>query len=141
MAFDRPALHRNMSWLSRKRQRKSLWLLSSKRKTFSILFTSRSLNKINSYKKFYPDGALKSDSYGRMATDAHFSRVKHLLDNTKGKIIIGGETDAAQKFVAPTIVTNVDEDDVLMDDEIFGPILPILTVNSVDEAISFINAR
>ena len=54
---------------------------------------------------------------------------------------MGGESDATERYIAPTIVTNVAKDDKLMEEELFGPLLPILTVNSVDEAIQFVNGR
>ena len=76
-----------------------------------------------------------------MATDGHFKRTKSLLDNMKGKVILGGETDETQKFIAPTVVQDVTPEDSLMSDEIFGPVLPILTVKNIDEAIAFVNAR
>lgn len=93
------------------------------------------------YKSFYPDGPLKSDSYSRIVSDAHFKRVKGLLDNTKGTVVLGGETDAAQRFIAPTIVRDVTPDDSLMSEEIFGPILPIIPVKSVEEGIELVNAK
>ncbi|TDL22725.1 NAD-aldehyde dehydrogenase [Rickenella mellea] len=92
------------------------------------------------YHEFYPDGPLKSNSFSRIISDAHFRRIKGLLDDTKGSIVIGGETDAAQKFIAPTIVKDVTPGDSLMSQELFGPILPIIPVKSVDEAIEIINS-
>lgn len=68
----------------------------------------------NRYKAFYPDGAKNSKSFSRLATDLHFTRVKKMLDGTKGKIVIGGEVDASQKFIAPTIVRDVSLSDSLM---------------------------
>ena len=53
--------------------------------------------------------------------------------------MVGGETDASERYIAPTIITNVTADDKLMEEELFGPLLPIITVNSVDEAIAFVN--
>jgi len=93
------------------------------------------------YKTFYPDGPLKSESYSRIVSDAHFKRVKGLLDNTKGTVVLGGETDAAQRFIAPTIVRDVTPEDSLMSEEIFGPILPIIPVKNLDEGIEFVNAH
>ncbi|KAL5527231.1 hypothetical protein ACEPAG_6022 [Sanghuangporus baumii] len=92
-------------------------------------------------KLFFPDGALKSESYARIATDFHFKRIKRMLDGTKGEIVIGGETDEKQRFIAPTIVKNVHPEDTLMGQEIFGPIIPIIPVKNVDEAIAFVTER
>ena len=120
---------------------------SSPKCTLAASFLSHWLivRKANSFecrlKAFYPDGALKSDSYARIATDAHFKRLQSLLQNTKGQIVIGGETDAAQRFFAPTVVNNVSPDDSLMGEEIFGPILPIVIVKNIDDAINFVNSR
>ncbi|KAN0116179.1 Aldehyde/histidinol dehydrogenase [Russula decolorans] len=92
-------------------------------------------------KEFYPDGAESSDSYARIVSPSHFSRIKSLLDRTEGKIVCGGSTNADTKFIEPTIVTGVKGHDSLMGEEIFGPILPVIEVESEDEAIEFINAR
>jgi len=92
-------------------------------------------------KEFYPDGAESSDSYARIVSPSHFSRIKSLLDRTEGKIVFGGSTNADTKFIEPTIVTGVKVHDSLMGEEIFGPILPVIEVENEDEAIEFINAR
>jgi len=95
------------------------------------------------YEEFYPADASVSKPYsmGRLVTPAAFARVDKLLKNTKGMIVFGGETDAEQKFIAPTLVRNVKPDDSLMSEEIFGPLLPVMTVENVDEAIAFVNSR
>ncbi|KAI5120924.1 hypothetical protein M0805_002904 [Coniferiporia weirii] len=93
------------------------------------------------YESFYPEGALASDSFARIGTEAHFARVKALLDDTKGTVVLGGETDAEQMFIAPTVVRDVSLDDSLMKQEIFGPILPIVPVKDMDEAIAIVNER
>ncbi|KAF9652565.1 aldehyde dehydrogenase [Thelephora ganbajun] len=90
--------------------------------------------------EFFPEGTSK-ESFGRAPTDAYFARVKGLLDTTKGTIVSGGETDPSTRYIAPTIVRGVTLDDSLMTEEIFGPILPIVVVESFDEAIEIINAR
>ncbi|KAH9996726.1 NAD-aldehyde dehydrogenase [Russula compacta] len=92
-------------------------------------------------KDFYPEGAESSDSYSRIISPSHFSRIKALLDRTEGKIVYGGSTNPQTKFVEPTIVTGIKANDSLMGEEIFGPILPVIEVEDVDEAIEFINAR
>jgi hypothetical protein len=66
-------------------------------------------------------------------------RVSGLID--KSKVVLGGETDANERYIAPTIMTNVTAEDRVMQDEIFGPILPIINVETYKDAINFINAR
>ncbi|TFY68338.1 hypothetical protein EVG20_g3598 [Dentipellis fragilis] len=96
---------------------------------------------IKTLNEFFPEGAAASDSFARLISPAHFQRVKGLLDNTRGKIVYGGKTDASQKFIEPTIILDVKPDDPTMLDEIFGPLLPIVLVDSTDEAINFVNSR
>lgn len=93
------------------------------------------------YKQFYPEGIRNSDSFGRIINSRHFGRLTGLLDKTKGEIVIGGDKDASDNFIALTIVKNVKADDVLMEGELFGPILPIVTVPSLDAAVEFIRNR
>ncbi|KAI9465739.1 NAD-aldehyde dehydrogenase [Lactarius psammicola] len=92
-------------------------------------------------KDFYPEGAEASDSFCRIVSSSHFTRIKGLLDRTGGQIVYGGSTNEETKFIEPTLVTGVKGDDSLMGEEIFGPVLPIIEVDDVDEAIEFINAR
>ncbi|KAH9048420.1 NAD-aldehyde dehydrogenase [Lactarius hengduanensis] len=92
-------------------------------------------------KDFYPEGAESSDSFCRIISASHFARIKGLLDRTEGQIVYGGSTNEETKFIEPTLVTGVNGDDSLMREEIFGPVLPIVGVDDVDEAIEFINAR
>ena len=69
----------------------------------------------------------------------NFDRLTNGLNASNGKVVIGGDTDRDTLYIAPTIVSNVSPSDSLMKDEIFGPILPIVNIDSVDEAIDFIN--
>lgn len=69
------------------------------------------------------------------------SRLQSLLDASVNKIVVGGKSDAQDRFIEPTIVANVTEKDKIMEGEIFGPILPIVPVENAYEAIKFINAR
>ncbi|KAL9710113.1 Hexadecenal dehydrogenase [Leucoagaricus gongylophorus] len=89
--------------------------------------------------KFYPESVSTPGIYSRLITTQAFQRVKGLLDNTKGKIVFGGESNETTKFIAPTLVKDVPFNDSLMSEEIFGPILPIVPVKDVDEAIAFVN--
>lgn len=93
------------------------------------------------YESFYPESAKAPEAYSRIVTPQAFNRVKFLLDNTKGEVVFGGETDAETKFIAPTVIKNVSADDSLMSEEVFGPLLPIVPVEDVDEAINFVNER
>lgn len=80
-----------------------------------------------------------SESYGRIVSPRHFDRLKSLM--TGGKVIIGGETNAESRYVAPTVLADVDMSSALMNEEIFGPLLPVLSINSTKQAIDFITAR
>jgi len=92
------------------------------------------------YGQFYPSDPKTSD-LSRIISSAHTERLKRLVERTNGKIVVGGETDVGERYVAPTIVRDVSGDDSLMSEEIFGPVLPIIPVADVNEAISFINSR
>ena len=69
-----------------------------------------------------------------------FSRIKDMVEKS-GDIAIGGKMDATDKFISPTVLVNVKEEDPIMQQEIFGPILSILNVDSPEEAAKFINNR
>ncbi|NWS74575.1 AL3B1 dehydrogenase, partial [Crotophaga sulcirostris] len=89
--------------------------------------------------EFYGSNPQESPDFARIVGDKQFQRVQALL--SRGTVAIGGQTDAETRYVAPTVLVDVQHDDPIMQEEIFGPILPILTVASVDNAIAFINAR
>jgi aldehyde dehydrogenase (NAD+) len=77
----------------------------------------------------------------RIVNERHFNRLVNALAATKGDVAVGGSSDAATIKIAPTVVVDPDPAEPLMTDEIFGPILPIVTVQNLDEAVSFVNAR
>jgi aldehyde dehydrogenase (NAD+) len=85
---------------------------------------------------FYGEDPRKSPDYGRIIDDRHFERLVRLIDPKK--LAHGGEHDAAERYIAPTLLTDVTLDDPVMADEIFGPILPMLRIGSLDEAIGTI---
>ncbi|KAL4245409.1 Aldehyde dehydrogenase [Abortiporus biennis] len=91
--------------------------------------------------EFYPEGARTSESYCRIVTEQHTKRIQHLLADTKGDIVFGGEIDVEGKYVAPTLVKNVPKDDSLMSEELFAPILPIIAIDDIEEGIAFVNSR
>jgi aldehyde dehydrogenase (NAD+) len=77
----------------------------------------------------------------RIVNERHFDRLTTSLAATKGEVVIGGGSDASTISIQPTVVVDPDPAEPLMTDEIFGPILPIVTVQSLDDAIGFVNAR
>ncbi|MCL4130548.1 UNVERIFIED_CONTAM: hypothetical protein GTU68_061615 [Idotea baltica] len=89
--------------------------------------------------RFYGDDPQTNADYGRIVSDNHFQRLSSMLAD--GETVVGGQSDAADRYLAPTILRNVSPDSALMQDEIFGPLLPVLTVKDSDEAIEFINSR
>ncbi|KAJ5557140.1 hypothetical protein N7494_001055 [Penicillium frequentans] len=91
------------------------------------------------YKIFYPQGAKKSPDYSRIINKGHFQRLKSMLDNSKGEILLGGAMDEEELFIEPTIVLVTSIEDSLCTEESFGPFIPILSVENLDEAISLAN--
>ncbi len=89
-----------------------------------------------SVKEFYGDDPQDSADYPRIINDRHFKRLAALI--TDGEIIVGGKTDAETRYIAPTLIEIDSLDHPLMSDEIFGPILPVITIQSIDEAISIV---
>lgn len=89
-------------------------------------------------REFYGDDPAASPDFARIVSAAHFHRLEKLLH--AGEIVVGGETDADRRYVAPTVITGVHRDDPVMDEEIFGPILPVLAVDSIDDAVAAVTA-
>jgi aldehyde dehydrogenase (NAD+) len=77
-----------------------------------------------------------SHDYGRIINARHFQRLATLLD--EGRVVAGGQTDATQRYIAPTVLDYVAADAFVMRDEIFGPILPIVRVPGLDAAVAHI---
>lgn len=92
-----------------------------------------------SLKEFYGEDPQKSRDYGRIISARHFQRVMGLIQGQK--VVHGGTGDAATRYIAPTILSNVDPQSPVMQEEIFGPLMPIVHVSGLDEAIKFINQR
>lgn len=80
------------------------------------------------WRNFYGNSPMNSRDYGRIVNHPHFDRLEQILKSTKGTVH-GGSTDRLQKFIEPTLITGVDSDDTSMAEEIFGPILPVMTWN------------
>ena len=97
----------------------------------------------NAIAKMYGNPA-QSPDYCRIINHRHFERVCRLIDDAAAHgaaILAGSERDAAQKFIAPTLLTGVGDDALVMQEEIFGPVLPVLAYRDLAEPIAAINAR
>ncbi len=90
-------------------------------------------------KRQYGEKPLKNPDYGKIINKKHFERLLGYLN--REKIVFGGETAPDILKVAPTVMDNVKFSDKVMEEEIFGPILPIVEVSSIDEAIGAVNKR
>lgn len=92
------------------------------------------INEVASQIKIqYGDNPLKNKDYGKIINQKHFERLCGLID--KNKVIIGGETDCGSNRIAPTVMDNVTENDAVMGEEIFGPIMPIFTFDDFDKMV------
>ena len=83
--------------------------------------------------------ATKNPDYVHMVNEKHFDRVLGLID--PAKVVFGGRSDRATLRIQPTILDHVTAEDAVMDEEIFGPVLPILSYDDLDEAVAFIGSR
>lgn len=86
-------------------------------------------------KKFYGKDSKGSIDYGRIINTRQFDRLDTLLEKERSQIVVGGETDRDALFIAPTLFDEIDWTSPLMEDELFGPLLPILTYDNLGEAI------
>lgn len=84
-------------------------------------------------KKQYGEKPLENKNYGKIINQRHFERLCGLID--KSKVIIGGEANSTTNQIAPTVMDNVTENDAVMGEEIFGPIMPILTFDDFDKLV------
>ncbi len=94
---------------------------------------------IQATKDLYGEDTSQSTDYGRIINNYHFNRLCALLE--PGKIILGGKIIPEENYISPTIIDQVSPNFPIMQDEIFGPILPVLEYDELEEAIAFINER
>lgn len=92
-------------------------------------------------KLWYGENPQLSPDLGRIVNERNYKRIIEILKTTDASIVIGGETNDEERYIAPTVLSGVKPSDAVMQQEIFGPILPILNVDSANDAISFINER
>ena len=89
--------------------------------------------------EFYGENPSQSPDFARLISQRHFERVAEFVND--GKVVIGGETKSEERYIAPTVLDEITWDDPVMEDEIFGPILPVLDYTNLSEAIEQINQR
>ena len=87
----------------------------------------------------YTSYPLSNPNYGKIVNRRHFDRICGLIDESK--TVIGGKSDAEKLKIEPTIMDNVRFDDPVMQEEIFGPVLPVLTFETIEEVIDIVNSR
>lgn len=91
------------------------------------------------FREFFPNGAKASPDLSRIVNARHFHRMKKMIDNTKGKIVMGGEMDESELFIEPTAVLVNSMDDSMVSEESFGPIFSVYPVDNLDEALQIAN--
>ena len=88
-------------------------------------------------KTFFGEDPQQSADFARIVNHRQFDRLVNLLD--QGKILIGGNSDRDDRFIAPTLIDEISPDFKVMSEEIFGPILPILEYEQIEDVIAFVN--
>jgi len=89
--------------------------------------------------EFYGDDPARCEDYGRIVNQAHFERLVNYLRD--GKAVHGGQHDVKSLFIAPTILADVSPDAAVMQEEIFGPILPVLEFDKLDDALALLRGK
>jgi aldehyde dehydrogenase (NAD+) len=91
---------------------------------------------------FFGKEPAQSDDFGRIIHERHVQRLRGLLEGGGYEsVVTGGDTDVTARYVAPTVLRGVSPDAPVMGEEIFGPILPVLSMPSIDDSIRFVNER
>jgi len=91
---------------------------------------------MESIEEFYTENAAESEDYGKIINAKRFDTLLSYLSH--GKVIYGGQSDRKNLYISPTLITDIEPDAALMRDEIFGPILPILSFDNMEEAVHIV---
>ena len=91
-------------------------------------------------KRFYGDRPCDSPDYPRIVHREGTERLANLI-HASGQVVFGGEVNVEERYIAPTVLIDVEADSLIMREEIFGPILPVLTYREIDDVIRFVNKR
>jgi acyl-CoA reductase-like NAD-dependent aldehyde dehydrogenase len=89
-------------------------------------------------KHLYGEDASKSQDFGRLVSQRHAQRISDLID--PDKVLIGGDVDIEQRYIAPTVMHNIDLSDAIMQEEIFGPVLPVLSFSDYETVFNIIQS-
>lgn len=89
--------------------------------------------------KYFGNDPKQSAHFGRILNEKHFDRISRYLGD--GHIVAGGHTDKSERYISPTIMDHIVEHSPILNEEIFGPLLPIISYNTIEEAIAKINAK
>ncbi len=115
---------------------------------YVLIHESKKEAFIKAYKEkvteYYTNDASESKSYSRVVNESHFKRLVSYLKDAKEKgatVVLGGNYDSTSNYIEPTLITDVPEDSLIMNEEIFGPVLPIKAYINLEEAIRFINSK
>lgn len=93
----------------------------------------------NTINEFYGKEIVNNKDFGRIINEKHMNRLNKILENDKEKIIVGGEVDFEQRYISPTILRDVTWQDTVMNDEIFGPILPVIKYKNMEDLKFYIS--
>ena len=90
------------------------------------------------------NNAKDNGDYCKVVNTSHYNRINRLLEDAKsqgGKLITGGQIDDASRFIAPTLIESMASDSAIMEEEIFGPLLPVITFSNIEEVIDVVNSK
>lgn len=90
---------------------------------------------------FYGSDARQSKDYGRIVNERQFDRLAAILDTDRERIVYGGRRERSERYMEPTLLDGVSWSDAAMEDEIFGPILPVMTYGTLEDAIRVVAGR
>jgi aldehyde dehydrogenase (NAD+) len=92
--------------------------------------------------EFYGQTPELSNSYSRIINSRHVQRIKRLIDSiSKSKIAFGGHVNEKDLYISPTLLTDVAPSDLVMQDEIFGPILPFVVFDDMNDGVAYARSR
>lgn len=91
--------------------------------------------------EFYGENIEKSPDFGRIVNQKHFNRLNDLIQIHKNNVVFGGNSSKEDLYIEPTLLDNITNDNKIMKEEIFGPILPIITYDNFDEVLEIIQSK